>query len=66
MNPARWLGPAVAAAFFDNWFVYLIGPFAGGALAGLSYKYLFSSDVEREPIAVPAPAPGDQDRTQRM
>ncbi len=35
MNPARWLGPAVAAGFFDNWYVYLIGPLAGGALAGL-------------------------------
>jgi aquaporin Z len=52
MNPARWLGPAVAATFFDNWFVYLIGPFAGGALAGLTYKYFFASDVEREAIVM--------------
>ncbi len=43
MNPARWLGPAVAAGFFDNWSVYLIGPLAGGALAGLTYKYFFAS-----------------------
>lgn len=41
MNPARWLGPAVAAGYFANWFVYIIGPFAGAALAGLSYKYLW-------------------------
>lgn len=47
MNPARWLGPAVAARFFDDWLVYWIGPLAGGALAGLSYRYLFASGVER-------------------
>lgn len=47
MNPARWLGPAVAAGFFDNWYVYLIGPLAGGALAGLTYRYLFASAEER-------------------
>lgn len=67
MNPARWLGAAVAAGFFDNWYVYLIGPFAGGALAGLSYRYLFASDAEGEPIVVPAPAPAPgEDRTERM
>ncbi|MBI2982681.1 MAG: aquaporin [Chloroflexi bacterium] len=44
MNPARWLGPAVAAGLFDSWFVYLIGPLAGGALAGLTYRYLFASE----------------------
>ena len=68
MNPARWLGPAVASAFFDNWFVYLIGPFAGAAIAGASYRYLFASDAEREPIVVPAPTPvpPPRDRTERM
>lgn len=68
MNPARWLGPAIAAAFFDNWFVYLIGPFAGAAIAGVTYRYLFASDVEREPIVVPAPTPVPpaRDRTERM
>lgn len=68
MNPARWLGPAVAAGFFDNWYVYLIGPFAGGALAGLTYRYFFASDVEREPIVVPSPAPvaPAKDRTEPM
>lgn len=71
MNPARWLGPAIAAGFFDSWFVYVIGPFAGAALAGLSYRYLFSSDIERDVVLVPAPpspAPpiGGADRTERM
>jgi MIP family channel proteins len=47
MNPARWLGPAVLAGFFDNWYVYLVGPFVGGVIAGLTYRYIFASDVER-------------------
>ena len=63
MNPARWFGPAVASGFFDNWSVYWIGPLLGGALAGLSYRSLFGSDVERGPIPVPPVSPG-KDRTQ--
>ena len=38
MNPARWFGPAVVARFFDNWYVYWIGPFIGGIVAGLLYS----------------------------
>lgn len=63
MNPARWFGPAVAALAFDNWYVYWIGPLLGGALGGLSYRYIFGSDLEREPIPAPV-APTDT--TQRM
>lgn len=69
MNPARWIGPAVAAGFFNDLLVYWIGPLAGGALAGLSYKYLFASDPEREPIEIPpqpAPLRPAKDRTERI
>jgi aquaporin Z len=69
MNPARWLGPAVASSFYDAWYVYVIGPFAGGAIAGLSYRYLFAPDVEREPIVVAPAAPvpvTSSDRTEKM
>ncbi len=44
MNPARWLGPAVAAGFYKDWYVYLVGPLLGGALGGFSYKYLFAKE----------------------
>ena len=41
MNPARWFGPAVVAQFFDNWYVYWIGPFLGAIVAGLLYSRVF-------------------------
>lgn len=70
MNPARWLGPAVAAGAFDNWFVYLAGPFVGAVIAGLTYRFGFAPDAEREPIplpAAPAPVPPPTtDRTERV
>jgi MIP family channel proteins len=40
MNPARYLGPAVASMGFENVLVYLAGPFAGGLVAALLYKHV--------------------------
>jgi MIP family channel proteins len=40
MNPARAIGPAIAAGFLNNWYVYWIGPIVGGIVAALVYKYL--------------------------
>ena len=48
MNPARWFGTAVPALFFDNWYVYWIGPLVGAAIAGLSIRYLFAPPPDRE------------------
>ena len=48
MNPARWFATAVPAGFYDNWYVYWIGPLLGAAIGGLSIRLLFTpSDVER-------------------
>jgi MIP family channel proteins len=52
MNPARWFGPAVASFFFDNWWVYRVGPLAGGAVGGLLYRFLFDV-TPAEPPARP-------------
>jgi MIP family channel proteins len=41
MNPARWFGPAVVSQFFENWYVYWIGPFLGAVVAGLLYSRVF-------------------------
>lgn len=39
MNPARWLGPAVAAGAYADWYVWWIGPAIGAAIAALTYRY---------------------------
>lgn len=46
MNPARWFGPALAGGLWDDWYVYLVGPLAGGVLAGLGYWATFLRDRE--------------------
>ena len=43
MNPARWFGPAVASGFYDNWYVYWVGPLIGAIVAAVLYRYLFES-----------------------
>src|SRR5437588_2418775 len=47
MNPARVFGPALAAWFWHDHYVYWIGPLVGGALGGFVYGLLY----ERKPIA---------------
>lgn len=53
LNPARTLGPAVAAGNFSDIWLYFVGPVLGGALAALLYTYLLKP--EQPPAAKPKP-----------
>jgi len=44
VNPARSLGPAVAAGAWANHWIYWVGPLIGAALAGLGYQAFFAPD----------------------
>ena len=44
MNPARAFGPMIAGSFFPSyWYIYLVGPAIGAAVAGLVYRYLIET-----------------------
>ncbi len=45
-NPARALGPAIAAGSYQSLWVYWVGPIVGALLAGFVYQYLLSEQRE--------------------
>ena len=49
MNPARTLGPALAAGEWANHWVYWVGPLVGGAIAALVYEYVFLRERGQQP-----------------
>ena len=49
MNPARSLGPAVAAGEWHDIWIYLVGPVVGAALGAFAYQLVRGEPV-REPI----------------
>ncbi len=62
LNPARSLGPALASGNLTNLYVYVIGPLAGGLIAGLLFRFFeraklpdSSSDSSREPELAKGP-----------
>jgi MIP family channel proteins len=46
MNPARWFGPALITGAWSNWWVWIVGPVAGGIIAGVAYWYLYLQGKE--------------------
>jgi glycerol uptake facilitator-like aquaporin len=40
LNPARWLGPALASGSFPDFWIYIVGPIAGALAAAFGYRAL--------------------------
>jgi aquaporin TIP len=64
MNPARAFGPELAANDWTDFWIWYIGPFAGGVLGALAYEWLYLRPL-RPPVVGPPetgvvePRPGD-------
>jgi MIP family channel proteins len=41
MNPARWFGPALVSGQWNDAIVWIVGPIAGGVIAGVLYTMVF-------------------------
>ncbi|KAM9855551.1 aquaporin-4 [Aulostomus maculatus] len=50
MNPARSLGPAIITGFWENHWVYWIGPVLGSVLAGVSHEFFFARSASRQKL----------------
>jgi aquaporin TIP len=64
MNPARAFGPQLVANSWSHWWVWYIGPFAGGVIAASLYELLYLRPARPEPVGPPEtgveePGPGD-------
>ena len=64
MNPARALGPELVQSVWSNWWVYWVGPLAGGGVAALLYELLYLRGPVVPVVGEPAsgldePRPGD-------
>jgi len=44
-NPARWFGPAAVTGLWNDWYVWIVGPLLGAAVAALAYRYLFGPEA---------------------
>jgi aquaporin TIP len=63
MNPARAFGPQLVGNHWSNFWVWYVGPFAGGAIAALVYEALYLGPAKPEPVGPPEtgleePGPG--------
>ena len=55
VNPARALGPQLVGNSWTDWWIWYVGPFAGGAIAALLYDELYLRPLA--PGAASAPPP---------
>ncbi len=47
MNPARSLGPALVAGYFDHLWIYIAAPMIGASLGALSYQKICCRPAEQ-------------------
>jgi aquaporin TIP len=64
MNPARAFGPELVSRDWTDAWIWYVGPFAGGALAALTYEWLYLRPPTPLPVGPPEtgviePRPGD-------
>lgn len=64
MNPARAFGPQLVANNWSHFWVWYIGPFAGGVIAASLYELLYLRPARPAPVGPPEtgveePRPGD-------
>jgi aquaporin Z len=50
MNPARAFGPQLVGNHWSHFWVWYVGPLAGGALAALAYEILYLGPVPPAPV----------------
>lgn len=48
MNPARSLGPALLSGDFDQLWIFIFAPFAGGIIAALMYRIFFTYKIPED------------------
>jgi aquaporin Z len=63
INPARAFGPELVANAWTDWWIWYVGPMAGGAIAALLYDELYLRPAAPEPVGPPEtgveePGPG--------
>jgi aquaporin Z len=64
MNPARALGPELVQNVWDDFWVYIVGPAVGAAVAALAYDWLYLRADRLPVVGTPAsgidePRPGE-------
>jgi aquaporin Z len=64
MNPARAFGPELVQNLWSDWWVYWVGPLAGGGIAALLYEFLYLREPALPVVGEPEsgldePRPGD-------
>jgi aquaporin Z len=53
INPARAFGPQLVGNHWSHWWVWYVGPFAGGVIAACVYEMLYLRPTRPEPVGPP-------------